>query len=101
MMDQLTTVLDEDGPEALFRQVLKGFEYHIVAEAPICYRCPCSRERVARALSVIDDGELEEMIREGKDVEILCRFCDRRYAFSPVDLRKILSDKGLDKQEKV
>ena len=101
MMDQLTTVLDEDGPEELFRQVLRGFEYHVVAEAPVGYRCPCSRERVAMALSVIDDSELEEMIREGKDAEILCQFCDRRYTFSPVDLRQILSDKGLDKQEKV
>ncbi len=101
MMDQLTTVLDEDGPEELFRQVLRGFEHHVVAEAPVGYRCPCSRERVAMALSVIDDSELEEMIREGKDAEILCQFCDRRYTFSPVDLRKILSDKGLDKQEKV
>ena len=27
MMDQVTTVLDEDGAEALFGQVLKGFEH--------------------------------------------------------------------------
>ncbi len=104
MMDQLTTVLDEDGPDALFRQVLKGFDYHIVGEAPVGYRCPCSRERVGMALSVIDDAELEEMIGEGKDAEILCQFCDRRYLFSPADLREILSakgKKGLDKQEKV
>ena len=97
MMDQLTTVLDEDGPEAVFRQVLKGFEYHLVAEAPVGWRCPCSRERVAAALSVIDEKELEEMIGEGKDAEILCQFCERRYAFSPVDLREILSNKRLDK----
>ena len=101
MMDQLTTVLDEDGPEELFRQVLKGFAYHLVAEAPVGYRCPCSRERVGMALSVIDESELREMIAEEKDVEVLCQFCDRRYVFSPVDLREILSGKGLDKSEKV
>lgn len=101
MMDQLTTVLDEDGPEELFRQVLKGFAYHIVAEAPVGYRCPCSRERVGLALSVVDGKELEEMIAEGKDVEILCQFCDRRYTFTPLDLSEILSKKGLDKAEKV
>ena len=101
LMDQLTTVLDEDGPEALFEQVLKGFEYHVVAEAPVGYRCPCTRERVGLALSVVDESELREMIEAGKDVEILCQFCDRRYVFSPVDLREILSDKGLDKADKV
>ena len=93
MMDQLTTVLAEDGPEELFRQVLKGLEYHIVAEAPVGYRCPCSRERVGMALSVIDTGDLEQMIGEGKDVDVLCQFCDRQYAFTPADLREILRAK--------
>ncbi|MBR4550044.1 MAG: Hsp33 family molecular chaperone HslO [Oscillospiraceae bacterium] len=101
LMDQLTTVLDEDGPEAVFAQVLKGFEYHVVAEAPVGYRCPCNRERVGMALSVIDEKELREMIEEDKDVEVLCQFCDRRYVFSPVDLREILSGKGLDKGENI
>ena len=90
LMDQLTTVLDEDGPEEIFRQVLKGLEYHLVAEAPVGYRCPCSRERIGLALSVIDEAELREMIDEGKDAEILCQFCDRRYSFTPLDLREIL-----------
>ena len=94
MMDQLTTVLDEDGAQALFGQVLKGLEYHIVAEAPVCYRCPCSRERVGMALSVIDSSDLEEMIAEGKDVDVLCQFCDKRYAFTPLDLREILKEKS-------
>ena len=35
LMDQLTTVLSEDGEEAVFAQVLKGFDYHVVGEAPI------------------------------------------------------------------
>ena len=94
LMDQLTTVLDEDGAEALFAQVLKGLEYHIVAEAPVCYRCPCSRERVGLALSVIDRSELEEMIAEGKDVDVLCQFCEKRYTFTAPDLREILSAKA-------
>ena len=93
LMDQLTTILDEDGPEELFRQVLKGLEYHLVAEAPVGYRCPCSRERVGMALSVIDTGDLEQMIGEGKDVDVLCQFCDRQYAFTPADLREILRAK--------
>lgn len=102
LMDQLTTVLDEDGPEALFAQVLKGFSYHLVGEAPVSYRCYCSRERVEEALACIDDGELEEMISEGKDIEVSCQFCDQRYAFSPVDLRALLTAKGkTEKTEKI
>jgi len=87
MMDQLTTILDEDGTEALFAQVLKGFDWHIVGEYPVEYRCYCSRERVEQALTVIDPKELQEIIDEGKDITVSCQFCDRTYRFSPEDLK--------------
>lgn len=94
LMDQLTTVLDEDGDEAVFAQVLKGFDYHLVAEQPICYRCGCSRERVEAALSVIENAELEEMIREGRDFNIGCQFCEKNYRIGCDDLRRILESKA-------
>ena len=90
MMDQLTTVLDEDGEEALFRQVLAGFDWHIVGEYPVEYRCYCSRERVKQALTVIDPAELQEIIDEGKDISVSCQFCDRTYAFTPGELEDLL-----------
>ena len=87
MMDQLTTVLDEDGEEALFRQVLAGFDWHIVGEFPVEYRCYCSRERVEQALTVIDPKELQEIIAEGKDISVSCQFCDKEYSFTPGELK--------------
>ena len=90
LMDQLTTILDEDGPDSVFSQVLKGLEYHLVGEAPVGYRCYCSRERVSEALSCIEREELQEMIDAGETVEISCQFCDARYAFSPEALRALL-----------
>ena len=90
MMDQLTTVLDEDGAEELFRQVLKGFEWHLVSESEIGYRCTCSRERVEEALTVIDRQELLEMIAEDKTFEVGCQFCDRIYRITRDDLKALL-----------
>ena len=89
MMDQLTTVLSEDGEEELFRQVLKGFDYHTVGEHPIEYRCYCSRERVLDALRCVSAEELEEIAAEGKDVSVSCQFCDKVYDFTPGELREI------------
>lgn len=94
LMDQLTTVLDEDGTDAVFAQVLRGFDWHTVGEYPVEYRCYCSRERVESALTVIDDGELSDMIAEGKEIAVSCQFCDREYAFSPADLRCVLAAKN-------
>ena len=86
LMDALTTVLDEDGTDALFAQVLKGFAWHPVGEYPMGYRCPCSRERVEQALTVIDQKELQEIIAEGKDISVSCQFCDKVYSFTPQEL---------------
>lgn len=89
-MDQLTTILDEDGAEEVFAQVLKGLDYEILGESPVEYRCGCSRERVREALEVIERSELAEMIAEGKDIEVGCDFCGARHVFSPDDLQTIL-----------
>ena len=100
MMDQLTTVLDEDGEEALFRQVLRGLEYHIVSETEVGYRCSCSRARVEEALSVIDAAELEEMLQEDHPFEIRCQFCDRVYTLDQNDLRALLIKQSEKMQER-
>ena len=86
LMDQLTTVLDEDGADAVFAQVLKGMEYHIVAEAPVGYRCPCSRDRVEEALATLEESDLNEMIDSGETIRVSCEFCGTDYAFSPEEL---------------
>ena len=99
LMDQLTTLLDENGTDAIFAQVLKDLEYHLVGEAPVGYRCYCSRERVEDALRCIEKSELQEMIDAGKAVEISCEFCDARYAFSPDDLRALFAQN--EKNEKI
>ena len=92
MMDQLTTILAEDGLEAVFEQVLKSLPYHIVDEDEVGYRCYCSRERVADAILGVGADELESMINEGKPVEVSCQFCDTVYSFAPDELRKLLDD---------
>jgi len=91
-MDQLTTILDEDGAEEVFAQVLKGLDYQILGESPVEYRCGCSRERVREAISVIDRAELRDMIGAGKDIEVCCDFCAARHVFTPEDLQAILEE---------
>lgn len=90
MMDQLTTILDEDGTDEVFRQVLRGFDYHLVQEAPVGYRCSCSRERVEAALGAVERSELKEMIAEDRVFEVSCQFCDAVYRFGPQELAEIL-----------
>lgn len=96
LMDQLTTILDEDGLEEVFAQVLKGLPYHIVSEDEISYRCYCSRDRVSQAILGVGKDELISMISEGKDIDVSCQFCDALYNFTPADLTALLEEADCD-----
>ena len=89
VMDQLTTVLAEDGVDEAVRQVLRGLEYETVMRVPVEYRCNCSRERVEQALRSVGREELEDMAASGEETEVSCQFCDRVYRFGPEELRAL------------
>ncbi len=90
IMDQLTTVLDEDGIDAVIGQVLLGLDPQEAERRPVEYRCSCSRERVAQALRSCGEAELREMAAEGRDVEVSCQFCDKVYSFTPGELLELV-----------
>ena len=88
-MDALTTILAEDGPEAVLEQVMKGLDAHLVEQHAALWRCPCSRERVAAALESIGAEALGEMAEDGKGADVDCQFCGAQYAFDTEELRQM------------
>ncbi|MBQ9733397.1 MAG: Hsp33 family molecular chaperone HslO, partial [Clostridia bacterium] len=89
-MDQLTTILDEDGVEEIITQVLKGLEPRVLEDSEAEYRCYCSRERVADALKSIGAEALGEIAEGGSDTEVGCQFCDKVYVFSPEEINGLI-----------
>ena len=92
LMDQLTTILAEDGAEAVIDQVMKDLEPEIVDRHPVEYRCYCSRERVRGAIATVGTDALKEMIADGKSVEVSCQFCDAVYHFTTDELQSMLDE---------
>lgn len=92
LMDQLTTILDEDGPETVINQVMKGFEPEIVSRTPVEYRCYCSHERVRGAIATVGTDALKDMIAAGQAIEVSCQFCDATYSFQTAELESILGE---------
>ena len=85
-MDALTTILAEDGPEAVMAQVMKGLDRHMVEQHEAVWHCPCSRARVRKALESVGAAALREMAADGKGADVDCQFCGKSYAFSPKSL---------------
>ena len=86
----VTTMLDQGcGPEDVLRRVLDGFDLTITRKQAVRFSCSCSRERVRKALISIGRKELESIIRDGKETELRCHFCNTAYHF-PIDEIKTL-----------
>ena len=88
-MDAVTTILAEDGPEALMQQVMKGLDLHLVEQHGVEWHCPCGRARVAAALESVGAKALREMAADGAGADVDCQFCGKQYAFSAKALREM------------
>ena len=90
---KITSVTDllKEGktPEDLINMILEGLEPEITETVPTEFYCNCDKARVEKALISIGKKELEEMIRDGKDVELKCQFCNTAYVFTPEELKKL------------
>ena len=87
----VTNLLEEGHtPESLLEKVLEGFDMEINEKVPTEFYCNCSRERVEKALISIGRKELNEMIQEGKSIEMNCHFCNKNYEFTVEELKEIL-----------
>ena len=54
------------------------------------YVCDCSRERVEKALISIGEKDLQEIYDEQKNEEVVCHFCNKKYVFTPEDIKVLL-----------
>ncbi len=46
---------------------------------PVTYSCPCTKERVVRALETLGVTELEDMIEKNEKADVTCQVCGRPY----------------------
>ena len=92
-IQSVTTLLEQGHtPESLLEKVLEGFDIEINDTLPTQFHCNCCRERVEKALISIGRKELNEMVQEGKDIEMNCHFCNKNYKFSVEDLKRIIKE---------
>ena len=90
-INSVTNLLEEGHtPESLLERVLEGFDVQINEKTDTRFHCNCSKERVAKALISIGRKELNEMIQEGKPIEMNCHFCNTNYNFTVEELKEIL-----------
>ena len=86
----VTAVLEEGlSPEQILDRILGSVGLEVLDRMPVGFSCNCSREKVSAALALIDQKEIDEMIADGKPVEVRCDFCNTTYTFDIPDLLEL------------
>lgn len=89
----VTALLDQGlSPEEMLRTILKDTDVEITDRREVAFRCNCSRNRVERVLLSMGRSQLDELISEGKDIELNCSFCNTNYMFTPQEVKELLAD---------
>ena len=89
-LEPISTLIDRGmTPEEICRHALKLFDLEVLDGSDPEYKCYCSRTRVESALISTGEQELLEMAKDEK-TEVSCQFCDRKYVFTPDDLKQLV-----------
>ncbi|MFV0242940.1 MAG: Hsp33 family molecular chaperone HslO [Lacrimispora sphenoides] len=86
----ITDLLDQGNtPEMILEHILGEFGLELMEQVPTHFYCNCDKARVEKALISIGRKELQEMIDEGKSIEVNCHFCNKNYEFTVEDLESL------------
>ena len=87
----VTTMLSEGmSPNDILKSILGDMDLEFNESLDLCFKCNCDKERIEKALISVGEKELQEMIDEGKPIEVKCHFCNKAYDFNVNELEEML-----------
>ena len=90
-LEPVTTMLAKGlSIEDMCRRALDGSDMEILDEFRVGYACPCSKERVERALATLKPEEIRSLAdSETGKMEAKCHYCGRVYEFTEQELKAL------------
>lgn len=79
--------------DALMQAISGEYPTTVVREIEPRPYCPCSKVRSLATLGSIPTEDLEELLEDGKDLELVCDFCRSKYIVTPDEIREILTER--------
>jgi len=79
-LPSVTAMIREgNGAVDILGAALGGYDFTVLEEKPVQFRCSCSYERAVHIISAIDVGELKSMLLEDGGAEMVCHYCSSVY----------------------
>lgn len=89
-INSVTSMLENGlDPEGILNLILGNLGLEILDKTPVQFYCNCSFERVSKALIAVGKKEMDNIIADGKPIEVKCHFCGKAYNFEIEDLKKL------------
>lgn len=89
-ISSITSLLDKgQSPEEILEHILGEFNLCITDRMDTRFTCNCDKARVEKALISIGKKDLQEMIDDGKPIEVNCHFCNKNYTFEVEELEEL------------
>lgn len=76
-------------PEQVLYEVLGEENVRIIDEMDVSFKCNCSKDKFANAITSLGAAEIDSMIKEDNGAEAECHFCRTKYHFSIEELEKL------------
>lgn len=98
-MRPVSTLLNEGvTPVEIANMLLDGLEPDALDTASPVYKCDCSRQRTEKVLISVGKKELDSIAAEGKDTEVCCHFCGKKYVFTPAEIAALANNASLEEE---
>lgn len=87
----VTTLLAQGNtPEDLVNILCKGLEPVITDQIDTSFYCNCNKARVEKALISVGKKDLQDIIDDGKEIEMKCHFCNTAYVFTIDEMKQLI-----------
>ena len=76
-------------PEDILKEVMGDMDVEFTDKIETGFVCNCGKEKIATALASISKKDMDEIINDGKEIEVKCDFCNTTYKFSVEELQTL------------
>ncbi len=83
-------LLDGYDEHMIAREIFDHYQYEIKNINAVKYVCNCSAYKIQKVLLSLGRNELQDIVNSGKDIEVVCHFCNKKYNVTIAEIEKMI-----------
>ncbi len=94
MMKPVSLLVQEGKSDTdILSAIFGSIEYEVFDSFDAEYRCTCSYDKYLNAIASLSANDVEEVTRDMKPIETVCKFCGKKYMIDPEEVLRLIEEK--------